>query len=435
MKQLIARLRESPLVKDSFWALTGNILSKGLSLIAGIAIARFLGDKTYGEYGMIRNNLTMIAVFSTLGLGYTATKFISESKQRNNTYINNIHKIINNITLFTSTLLMIIVITFASPIAKWLEAYEMASLLRISAIAIVFNAINTTQIGELSGFNAYRNIAKNNTISGIFTFILSVTLTFFYNIKGAVIALVLSLIFNCIINKISLNKFLKKGQIKKGDHTKKTYKKIIKFTLPIALQESTYSITSWASTIVIIKLAGYGELGTYSAAAQWFVVMLFIPSSLRNVALSHLSEANISLTENKRILIKMSIINFLSTLIPAILVCICSPFICSLYGDSYNNLNTVLNLLIFSSVINAVLNAISQNLIALNQNWYLFISRLLKDAISLIIFYILIQYHYHGAISYAIANISCSALYLIIILNKQRLLYRDWKQHKNRQIN
>ena len=80
MKQLIYQLRKSSLMRDSFWALLGNVLGKGLALVAGIAVARFLGSEEYGEYGMIRNNLTMIAIFSSLGLGYTATKFIAECK-------------------------------------------------------------------------------------------------------------------------------------------------------------------------------------------------------------------------------------------------------------------------------------------------------------------------------------------------------------------
>ncbi|HIX44931.1 MAG TPA: oligosaccharide flippase family protein, partial [Candidatus Barnesiella excrementipullorum] len=46
------RLKQSSIFKDSFWALLGNVLGKGLALIAGIVVARFLGNETYGEYGM-----------------------------------------------------------------------------------------------------------------------------------------------------------------------------------------------------------------------------------------------------------------------------------------------------------------------------------------------------------------------------------------------
>ena len=77
------RLKGSDLAKDSFWALFGNFIGKGLSLIAGIAVARFLGSEVYGEYGIIKSTLIMIAIFSSFGLGITATKFIAETKDKN----------------------------------------------------------------------------------------------------------------------------------------------------------------------------------------------------------------------------------------------------------------------------------------------------------------------------------------------------------------
>lgn len=78
IKHEFSRFKESKLFKDSAWALIGSILGRGLSLFAGIAVARFLGKKIYGEYGMIKSNLVLVSVFSTFGLGYTATKFCSK---------------------------------------------------------------------------------------------------------------------------------------------------------------------------------------------------------------------------------------------------------------------------------------------------------------------------------------------------------------------
>ena len=64
---LFIQLKRSSLFKDSFWALLGSVIGKGLSLIAGIAVARFLGKELYGEYGTIKTTLTYIAIVSTFG--------------------------------------------------------------------------------------------------------------------------------------------------------------------------------------------------------------------------------------------------------------------------------------------------------------------------------------------------------------------------------
>lgn len=421
MKQLIYRLRESSLMRDSFWALLGNVLGKGLALVAGIAVARFLGSEEYGEYGMIRNNLTMIAIFSSLGLGYTATKFIAECKgNKEQAYL--IHKVVSRITWITSGIIMVLVAAFAAPLATWLDAPHLGRLLMFAAIAVVLNAVNTTQIGELSGFNAYKEIAFNNTWAGIVTFVVSVGLTFFYGIEGAVIALIISFAANCLLNWFSIKKYLPRQKVINGDNN---YKKILSFTFPVALQESSYSITHWLSTILLIKLAGYGELGLYSAATQWMAVMMFVPAALRNVALSHLAGKNDDMSANKQILKRMTLINLITTLVPFVVIAMLSEWICSWYGKSYEGIQSVLNVCMFTTVINSITNVFTQNLIAMNQNWYLFWTRLMRDLVTIGAAALLIIYFERGALMYAIACLCFQFFYMILLTYKQKFIYRN----------
>lgn len=421
MKRIIGRLQKSALFKDSFWALLGNVLGKGLALIAGIVVARFLGSEEYGEYGMIRNNLTMIAIFSSLGLGYTATKFIAECKgDAGQTYI--IHKMISRITWITSCIIMALVVFFAEPLAIWLNAPHLSHLLMFASVAVVLNAVNTTQIGELSGFRAYKAIAFNNTWAGIVTFVASVGLTYFYGIEGAVVALIISFAFNCLLNWLSIRRNLPVRKMTKGGTH---YRDILSFTFPVALQESSYSLTHWLSTILLIKLAGYGELGLYSAATQWMAVMMFVPAALRNVALSHLSENNNDMRANKQVLKRMVQINLITTLVPFIIIAMLSSWICLWYGESYVNMQSVLNVCMFTTVINSLTNVFTQNLIAMNQNWYLFATRLIRDLLTLGIAAVLIINFGNGALMYAVASLGFQLLYLFLLIFKQHLTYSN----------
>lgn len=419
MIRIIERFQNSTLLKDSFWALLGNVIGKGLALVAGIAVARFLGSEEYGEYGMIRNNLTMIAIFSSLGLGYTATKFIAECKgNTEQAYI--IHKVVTRITLVTSGVIMVAVALFAHPLALWLDAPHLGNLLMLAAVAVLLNAVNTTQVGELSGFKAYKMIAYNNAWAGIVTFVASVGLTYFYGINGAVVSLIISFATNCVLNWFSIKKYLPRQQINQG---KSNYHEILSFTFPVALQESSYSITHWLSTVLLIKLAGYGELGLYSAAAQWMAVMLFVPAALRNVALSHLSESNDDISTNKQVLKRMIQINLVTTLIPFIIIALLSAWICSWYGESYVGMQSVLNVCMFTTVFNSLTNVFTQNLIAMNQNWYLFVTRLIRDLLILGAAALLIINFGKGALMYACATLLFQILYLVLLLIKQHILY------------
>ncbi|MDE6462967.1 MAG: oligosaccharide flippase family protein [Muribaculaceae bacterium] len=420
----LSNLKNSPLAKDSFWALAGNALGKGLSLFAGIAVARFLGSDVYGEYGMIKSTLLMIAIFSTFGLGYTATKYIAETKASASGKVRSVHQIAQTITLITSGIIALFVTIFAEQIATWLDSPDLGSLLRMSSIAIVANALNTTQVGELSGFRAFKTIARNNTLAGVVTFLLSVPGAYFGGIVGAIMALVLSLAFNCVVNYCSIKKMLPLGQrIKiKPDEVRE----IIRFSFPIALQESLYSITSWLGMAIIIKFAGYDQLGIYSAASQWMAVMLFIPGALRNVALSHFAENSVDLAKTQTITKRLLLVNVLSTMIPFLVIAACSSIIASFYGSSFDRLPAVLNICVFTAVISSMNNVLIQELIALNHNWFLFWSRFIRDVSILGLYMMIIPGSSYGARDVALISLIAQIVYLALLLAKNKIIVKRY---------
>ena len=424
LQNILARVKQSRLFADSFWALCGSVLGKGMSLLAGIVVARFLGSELYGEYGTIKNTLLMIAIFSSLGLGYSATKFIAESVAAENAKrILDTHRIALVATFAMSFVIAMLLVLGAGHVASWLDAPHLATTLRLSAIAVIFNAVNTTQTGELAGFGAYKALAKNNTYTGIFTLLASIVLAYFFGFNGAVIALILSLLFNAILNQVSLRTHIKSYNISTAMSVEPAYvREVISYSLPIALQESLYSVTHWVNLFIIIKLAGYTELGISSAASQWMAVVLFVPGALRNVALSHLSATNNNREGNRTILRRLVGVNFLATFIPFILILICSHFIESWYGSSFNGLQRVLNVCVFTAVVNSVTNVLTQEFMAHSRNWFLFFSRLLRDVGILVTMYWAISYWGNGALTAAVVTLLFQIIYLILLYIKYRRL-------------
>jgi len=360
------------------------VFSNALSLIAGIVVARFLGKDVFGEYGMIKTTLIEIAVFSTFGLGYTITRYIAQYKEEHADKIHQLVRFSTFITFIISGSIAILVLVFANQLAMFLKAPQLATMLRISSIAIVFNAITTTQIGQLAGFAAFKTIAINKSISGIVIFILSVILTYFYALEGAVIALTISLFFNAVINYVSVNRILQKYNNKKHIDNKLN-KEILKFSLPIALQESSYAVTYWFIAFLIVRLSNYGELGIYNAAAQWGSIISYIPSVLGNVMLSYFSESVKEKERNGKIVNRMLLLSVASTLIPFLFVLIFMPFITSLYGATFIAMNTVLSIVMFTAVIQSIISVYTKEFIAHGENWFLFLSRIIRDILILVI--------------------------------------------------
>jgi len=76
------------ILKGAFWSFTGTALAKLIVLLGGMLCARILGKVEYGEFGMIRSTISMFVALGTVGLGLTATKYISEYRECNKNKIN-----------------------------------------------------------------------------------------------------------------------------------------------------------------------------------------------------------------------------------------------------------------------------------------------------------------------------------------------------------
>lgn len=414
---IVERIKRSNLVKDSFWALLGSVLGKGLSLLAGILVARFLGKEMYGQYGLLKNTLLNIAVFSTLGLGYTGTRFIAKSIDSG---VSRLIRLIYLITLIASSIMALLVFAFSSQLAFFIKAPALDGALRLTAVIIVFNAINTTQIGILSGFKAFKRIARNNIYAGVVTFLFSGLFSYFWALDGALWALFISTCFNVIINYISVNHFRIVSDNRNTENNHIQTKEIISFSIPIALQESMYTVVHFLSSYLLITYADYGELGITSAAAQWSGMLLFIPGVLKNVMLSYFSSSNSTISLRK----KMIIINGVSTFGPWLVVAALSSFIASFYGETFNNLNVVLIITCLSAVFSSISSVIVYEFISEGRNWAMFCLRLIRDGASLLIawFFLARITSVQGSIVSATVYTAVAGLFMVLLLLISRKL-------------
>ena len=386
LENIITRVKGSALVKDSFWALLGSALGKGLSLLAGILVARFLGKEMYGQYGIIKNTLLNIAVFSTLGLGYTGTRFIARSIKSKEDNPLRIIKIIYLITFLASSVIALAVFVFSKRLAIFIKAPDLDGALRLTSIIIVFNAVNTSQIGVLSGFKAFKTIARNNTIAGIVTFLCSAIMAYYWALDGALWALLLCTLFNVSLNYASV-KHHSEEYTSSEITSEISYREIILFSIPIALQESLYTIVHFASSYLLISYGGYGELGITSAAAQWSAILLFLPSVMQNVMLSYFSSSSSTLSLRN----KMITINFGATFVPWVVIALFSGFITSFYGETYDSLRIVLIISCLNAVFSSVSNVIVYEFISLGKNWEMFLIRFARDFLSLLLAWYLLS--------------------------------------------
>lgn len=390
--KIIQKIKSNVLLVHSFWAILGSILLRGSGLIISIYIAKIIGAYSFGQYGMFKNFVLSLSIFSTFGLGYSATKFVAEN--RDNPYL--IRKIVNNsnkITFIISVILSLFIFIFNDFVSIYLfKDVHLGSLVKIVAIWLFFNAMTTMQQAIISGFLDYKLLAKINAIISLLTF-LSIPLIKYYMLFGAMLALLIIQIINFIINYYFLSKKIQNVGFFQKKCVEFNILDMIKLSLPITLTELSFSFFSWLTAYIMISYSNYTEFGFYNAALQWYFIILFVPGVLRNVLLSSLSSDRKSRKQTMGTMFK---INLISTLIPSIMILIFSGSISNIYGIEFLKIKSVITVLCFSSIFSSLVNVIIQFLISHSYFWKVFISRFLADLSSMLLFIIAKKYIFIG---------------------------------------
>lgn len=407
LNPLFFRIKQSKFLQDSFYAILGNGVGQFLLLISGILIARFLGKDIYGEYGVAKTNMFYMAGFATFGLVYTSTRFIAKYIKEDKSKVIGVVKTSSVVSLVFSSFIAIVIVILAKPLANYLNTPSLSDVFSYLSVIIILKALSSTSTGILSGLGLFKSISINLLISGITMLVLCVPLTYWYGLRGSLCSLLISQLVNTITNYYCIIRECKEYPIY---YNKNHYAQLLKFSFPVALQEVSYSICNWAGILFLTKMSSIGEVGIYSATAQWNAVIMFIPGLLANVVLSHLS-GSAEKGQSKKIK-RIMLIYLMCTLIPFIVIYCLTPFIVSMYGSEFTSMKKVLRLMIFATIPTCCSDVYKAEFLAVGKPWMLFILRMTKDLLLLGLTYFLltISCGNEGSYCYALSNV-CAAIY------------------------
>ena len=272
------------LVNATFWSLLGGIFARGLTFLSFIIVARVLGKELLGELAIVQSTAIMIATFATFGLSLTASKHVAEYRIRDPEKTARVLKLSGSIALISGILFCGLLLIFSSWLAlEVLAAPHLTGLLQISAIMLLFLALDGAQTGALIGFEAFKVTAILNLIKGVVTFIALVTGVYIDGLRGVTIALVISSIIGWIINRIALNREIKRNLIPPAilKDCKDELSLLWRFSLPSAISGVLLAPTLWACSIMLVnEPGGYNELGVYDIANRVYQIMIFLGVSI-----------------------------------------------------------------------------------------------------------------------------------------------------------
>jgi O-antigen/teichoic acid export membrane protein len=298
VKERLRRVAASPLsyrlLHGTFWSLMGAVIARFLGFAASILVARWLGREGFGRLGVIQSTVAMFQVFAAFGLGLTATKYVSEFRTHDPGRTGRIIGL-SHLVATVSGAVMSAVLFFS---ADWLSSHtlaapELAPLLRIAAPVLLFSSINGSQMGALSGFEAFKDVAQVNLIAGLLTFPLTIVGTLLWGLTGATASLLASLVITCCLSQVRLRVQARKYFVPiqySGPHD---WLVLWRFTVPAVLGGAMVPPVNWVCVALLVNSpGGYSAMGLFNAANQWRNLLMFIPGIMMQAALPIMSAAH-----------------------------------------------------------------------------------------------------------------------------------------------
>jgi O-antigen/teichoic acid export membrane protein len=357
----------------AFWSVTGGIFSRGSVLAASVLCARLLGTTGFGQLGMIQSTAGMFGIFAGLGLGLTATKYVAEYRAKDPDRAGRILALSAVVAVISGALMTGALILGSSYLARrTLGAPNLAGPLAIGSGLVMFGSLNGAQTGALTGLEAFQTIAQVNLWTGLATLILVTSGTLYGGLRGAVWGLVAAIALNWLLNNMAIRRECARAQISYHFAScAKEWRILHRFSLPAFLASVVVGPAMWVcNTLLVNRPGGYADMGLYSAADKWRLLILFVPTTVAGMALPMLS--NLHGEGDPVGYSKVSDANLLAnlglTILPAAAIAICAVPILSVYGSTYRAGCPILVILAFSAVPEALNNvfgyvAISKGLI------------------------------------------------------------------------
>ena len=156
------------IVSGAVWSIVGAGLASGLTMVSNVVCARFLGATRFGELAIVLATTNLFTTLLASGLGMTATRFVAEHRnsdpQRAGTVVG--LSWVTSIVVGAATALLVVLF------APWLSrgilgAAGLAGAVSLGAVVMFFAALNGSQVGALSGLEAFNWVALGNLVRGI----------------------------------------------------------------------------------------------------------------------------------------------------------------------------------------------------------------------------------------------------------------------------
>jgi PST family polysaccharide transporter len=314
-------------------------LSTAIRMVSGIVVTKigavYIGPSGVALIGQLQNIVNMISTLATGGTQQGVTKYIAEYREEPDKQKEILATSIK-ISLTISIILGILLILFSNYLSSIILKQEEYSIVFVLfGMTIVMYSLNTIFLAALNGFKQIKKYIVANILASIVNLLLTSILVILFNLKGALISIVLGQSIVFIVTLFFISKYMSISLIKVPVE-KATIIKLAKFTVMVIVTGVTVPVSELIIRNYIIETISIESAGYWQGMVRLSGVYLaVITTALSTYYLPRLSEIKVQSE------LRIEIINGYKVIVPLLTFLIVSiyflrePIILVLFTDEF----------------------------------------------------------------------------------------------------
>lgn len=333
----------SKYVNNTLWLFAEQVTRMLLTIIVGIWVARYLGPEMFGKYNYALAFITLLAVFSSLGLNVIAIRELVRTPDKSDSIIGTIFYM----RFFASIANILVIIVLIILIEK---NENVVWLVIILSFRVLFNVFEVIDFYFQAKVNS-KYAVKAKTISLLLSNVLKIALILS---KSSIIMFAIVEVIESVLISFFLITYYYKygGKLGKWTFSFGRAKDLIKESWPLIISSFGIIIYQKIDQIMLAKMTNDTEVGIYAVAVKLSEVWIFIPSVITasyfpKIVMSQKLSNDIYLKELQKLYDVMVVIALVITF-PIIIFS--EQIILLLYGIEFHEAASVLSIHVCGAV-------------------------------------------------------------------------------------
>ena len=337
------------------YVMIGKILTFFMTGVALVAVTRLLGSHEYGIYTLAMAFGGIFGPIGYFGIGTALNKFISEYKQANKR--KEINEVVSNalfIVVVTGLFLGAMCIVFSGSISNYVfNTSSYSGIIRLVALYIITVILFGAFYDTLLGFGNGKSIAIVAGIEALFQASVSIALAFFG--LGAAAPIIGMAVGYTAGFLCGLALAVHDGHVKLVRPSVKFMKKLLSFSMPVALSNIGGNLSSNIALIVVGYFVIPSVIGSIGIATRVGSLMSVIFDSISFALLPAFAAVlvNRSLKRNVGQIYSYAVYLAIALVGPLLfyMALLSGPFVSLLFGNSYTQAPFYISIMIIGMLI------------------------------------------------------------------------------------